>query len=50
MGVPCETIMTLGKGQVNNAINWRWGMPRDTRTIWHPSIRIYRNLKQWLSQ
>jgi hypothetical protein len=50
MGIPCDTIMTLGKGQVNNAINWRWGMPEDSKTIWHPSITIYRNLKQWLKR
>lgn len=47
MGVPCEVIMTPGQGEVNNAINWRWGQLEDRTMRWHPSIRIYRNENQW---
>ena len=50
MGVPCEVVMTPGKGQVNNAVNYRWGNPGDSKMRWHPSITIYRNEKQWKSK
>lgn len=47
LGIPCDVIMGLGTGQVNNAVNYRWGMPGDKKMIWHPSITIYRTLNQW---
>jgi hypothetical protein len=50
LGIPCDVIMTPGKGEINNAVNWRWGMPGDKTMRWHPSITIYRNLKNWLNK
>jgi len=50
VGLPCEVIMTPGKGEVNNAVNYRWGMPDATRMPWHPSIKIYRNERNWLNR
>ena len=44
MGVPCDVITALGTGEVNNAINYRWGMPGDRTMPWHPSIRIFRGM------
>lgn len=41
MGVPCDVIMTPWKGEVTNALNWRWGL--GDKTPWHPSVTIYRS-------
>lgn len=50
LGIPTDVICTPGAGEVNNAANYRWGMPEDSSTPWHPSITIYRNEKQWMSR
>jgi hypothetical protein len=45
MGVPCDVILTPGSGDVNNAINYRFGM--GSKMYWHDSVTIYRNFNQW---
>jgi hypothetical protein len=50
IGLPAEVILTPGKGQINNACNWRWGTNEASRMRWHPSIKIYRNEQNWLNR
>ena len=45
MGIPCDVILTPGKGDINNAINYRFGM--GSKMYWHNSVTIYRNFNQW---
>ena len=45
LGVPCDVILMPQTGQVNNAINYRFGM--GTKMYWHKSVTIYRNFSQW---
>jgi hypothetical protein len=47
LDVPTDVIMTPGKGEVNNAVNYRWGNPGDTSMPFHPSITIHRNWTQY---
>lgn len=47
LGVPTDVISVLGTGQVHNGVNWRWGMPGDRKMKWHPSIKVYRSVKEW---
>jgi len=49
LNIPCDVIATPGAGEVNNSVNWRWGMPADRKMVWHKSITIYRNVKQYES-
>ena len=48
LGVDTDCILTPGEGQINNAINWRWGM--DNTTLWHETVTVYRNFAQWKSR
>lgn len=50
MNIPTEVILTPGEGQVNNAVNYRFGMPGDRKMRWHGSLRLYRNFNQWKSR
>lgn len=45
LNVKTECILTPGEGQVNNAINYRFGM--GNKILWHPSVDVYRNPGQW---
>ena len=47
LGVPCDVISILGTGEINNGINYRWGMPGQRKMPWHPSITIFRSVKDW---
>jgi hypothetical protein len=48
MGIPCDVILTPGEGDVNNAVNYRFGM--GSKMYWHDSVTIYRNFRQWKSK
>ena len=48
LGVPTDCILTPGEGQINNAVNYRYGM--GSSCDWHGSLTIYRNFRQWQHQ
>jgi len=46
LNVPCDVILCPGTGQVNNALNWRFGM--GNKTYWHESVTVHRNIDAYL--
>ena len=47
LGIPTDVISVLGSGEVQNAVNYRFGMPGDTKMRWHDSVKVYRSIKEW---
>lgn len=42
IGVKCDVVLSPGTGEVNNALNWRFGM--NNRMNFHPSVTVHRSL------
>lgn len=48
LGIPCEVILTPKKGEIFNALQWRWGLKE--KTPWVPTARVYQNYNAYLRE